>query len=200
MCSTFEVDDTDVMTGEPAEQSPSIFDRADRWMWWPVVVTIVGAICLVLICGLPGTVSFILIPLVVLGWPIMAILLLIPAGLFAKRGKWLRSFSIAVAVFLPILLWKPIFWIADCAHVAISVELGGGQLGSNTPADRKSFQTFDWSVGLAGSNTFMIYDATDEIALPITRHRLPISTEFGFGESCAGNVDHIFGHYYKCSF
>jgi hypothetical protein len=60
---------------------------------------------------------------------------------------------------------------------------------------------FDWSVGLAGGpNTFLIHDVTDEIALPLGQHKYPVETERGFGEDCAGKVQHLLGHYYVCTF
>ncbi len=63
------------------------------------------------------------------------------------------------------------------------------------------FVGYDWSVGLAGGPaTFLIYDVTDEIALPPELHKQPIAFEHGFGEICAGKVIHLLGHYYLCEF
>jgi hypothetical protein len=63
-----------------------------------------------------------------------------------------------------------------------------------------SFKAYDWSIGFAGSNTFLIWDATDEVALPVRLHQHPLSDEQGLGEDCAGKSEHLIGHYYVCSF
>lgn len=173
----------------------------DRWLWPPVAILFAIAFCLALLCGLPGIVSFILIPLVGLGWPVVAAILLIPAVVHGVRGKLRKATSVALAVLFPILAWNPICWMADCAHVVLTAGLGGGQIGSNPVAKTDRFATYDWSVGLAGGpNTFLIYDATDEIALPLSEHKSPLTAENGFGEDCAGRVSHLFAHYYRCTF
>lgn len=173
----------------------------DRWLWRPAVMLLFGAFCLAELCGLPGTVSFILILLVGVGWPAPALILLFPAGLYAVRGKVRKATSVLFAALLPILLWRPICWMADCAHIALTVGLGVGEIGSGSAAKTDRFTTYDWSVGLAGGpDTFLIYDATDEIALPLALHKSPIATENGFGEDCAGRVSHLIGHYYRCTF
>jgi|HubBroStandDraft_2_1064218.scaffolds.fasta_scaffold1134999_1 hypothetical protein len=67
--------------------------------------------------------------------------------------------------------------------------------------DGSPFATSDWSVGLiTNRNTFLIYDVTDEIALPPKLHKQPIAFERGFGEICAGKITHLLGHYYICTF
>ena len=51
--------------------------------------------------------------------------------------------------------------------------------------DDKSFAVFDWSVGLAGgTNTFLIRDRTDEIALPLSQPKHPNLDKTGFEEAC----------------
>jgi hypothetical protein len=62
------------------------------------------------------------------------------------------------------------------------------------------FAVYDWSVGFAGQNTFLIHDRTDEIALPLALHKHPLSDENGFADICAGKVQHLLGHYYICNF
>ncbi|MCL2385542.1 MAG: hypothetical protein FWC84_06920, partial [Alphaproteobacteria bacterium] len=106
--------------------------------------------------------------------------------------------SVALAVLLPIFLWRPMFWAADCLHLGFTI--GFGISSASTQIDRP-FAVYDWSVGLVSNpNTFLIYDITDEIALPLVQHKYPISSENGFGEHCAGKVTRLLGHYYVCSF
>jgi len=145
--------------------------------------------------------SFVLIPLAMMAWPVAIAALVIVAIILATRGKHRGAVSVVVATILPVLLWKPIIWAADCTHLALTVELGIGQIGSSAPINDNRFAVYDWSVGFAGgANTFLIHDLTDEIALPAAQHRYPLANENGFGEDCAGKVNHLVGHYYVCTF
>ena len=90
---------------------------------------------------------------------------------------------------------------ADLIHAGLTARFGMGQLGIPSKSGDGSFVVYDWSVGLAiGPSTFLIRDATDEIALPMAQHKHPPSVELGFGEECAGRVQRLIGHYYICSF
>jgi hypothetical protein len=40
----------------------------------------------------------------------------------------------------------------------------------------------------------------DQIALPLTQHPQASIPEDGFVEECTGNVRHLLGHYYVCTF
>lgn len=117
------------------------------------------------------------------------------------RGCPRKAVALLLAALLSIVLWKPICWAADGVHIVLTTQLGFGQLGSPPTPNDDSFAAYDWSVGLAGGpNTFLLRDPTDEIALPLTKHKYPVASENGFGEPCAGRVDHLFGHYYRCTF
>lgn len=173
----------------------------DHWAVWPTLATLAIALVVAIFCTLPGIVSFLLIPLTVLGALMVGAGLTVMALVLAVRRRPCIAVSILIAVLLPVLLWKPITWTADCMHLALTVWTGTGQLGRSAKPDGRSFAAYDWSVGLAGgANTFLIYDATDEIALPLTLHKQPIASEQGFGEDCAGEVTHLLGHYYVCTF
>ena len=159
------------------------------------------ALVVAILCGLPGTVSFVLIPLVVLGAPLVGAGLVVVALVLAVRRRPRMACSILIAALLPVFLWKPVTWTADCMHLALTVWTGAGQLGRSSKPDGRPFAVYDWSVGFAGGpNTFLIYDMTDEIALPPNLHKQPIESEGGFGEYCAGKVTHLLGHYYVCTF
>ncbi len=159
------------------------------------------ALVVAILCGLPGIVSFILIPLTVLGAPFVGAGLLVVALVVAVRRRPRMAVSILAAVILPVALWTPIRRTADYVHLALSVWTGAGQLGHSSRPDGGPFAIYDWSVGLAGGpNTFLIYDMTDEIALPPKLHKQPLASEQGFGEDCAGKVSHLLGHYYVCTF
>jgi hypothetical protein len=170
-------------------QSPT----TDRWAAWPVFATLTITLIVATLCGFPGIVSFLLIPLAVLGAPLVGAGLLVMALVVSRRRPHM-AVSILIAVLAPVLLWKPIAWAADTVHLALAVWAGAVQPDG-------PFVGYDWSVGLAGGPaTFLIYDVTDEIALPPELHKQPIAFEQGFGEICAGKVTHLLGHYYVCEF
>lgn len=186
--------------GEP-DGSQRRLQAPDRWFLWPPVAVVAGAFGLALLSGWPGTVSFFLIPLMALSWPIAVVALAMAAGLLFVRGRPRKTACLLAAALLAIVLWKPICWTADCVHAALTTQFGLGQLGSPSAPEDNSFAAYDWSVGLAGgSNTFLLRDPTDEIALPLAKHKHPVASENGFGEQCAGRVSHLFGHYYRCTF
>jgi len=96
-------------------------------------------------------------------------------------------------------MWSPLRWLSECAHPGLTTGFGIGQLGDVGPIRSEQFTVYDWSVGLAGgTNTFLIYDPSGEIALPLRQHKALIASEDGFGEECAGRVEHLLGHNYIC--
>ncbi|NML05336.1 hypothetical protein [Sphingomonas sp. G-3-2-10] len=90
------------------------------------------------------------------------------------------------------MFFKPIVWLTDCAHVGLTMGFGIGEWGPAFVAENGRFEVHDWSIGFAGGPvTFLIYDATDQIARPpYDRH----------GITCAWPPRHLFGHYYICRF
>lgn len=173
---------------------------ADRWAAWPAFAALVTALVLAFFTSLPGMVSFLLIPFAVFGAPLFGAGLIIVAVAAAVKRRPRMAASLLVAVLLPVLLWTPIRWTADCLHLGLTVWTGAGQLGRSSRPDGTPFEVLDWSVGLAGGpNTFLIYDVTDEIPLPPKLHKRPIASEQGWGEDCAGKATHLLGHYYVCT-
>ena len=172
----------------------------DRWSLKLAVVSLVIVAALNLFCQLPGSISFLLIPLAVLGYVIAAFVIsgIVVYCVIKKRPR--RGASVLLALILPVLLWHPMKWADNVVHLGLTVGLGAGQLSSSSKSNDNSFVAYDWSVGLAGANTFLIHDVTDEIVLPMPQHTLPPSSENGFGEECAGNVQRVIKHYYLCSF
>lgn len=173
----------------------------DRWTFRFAFVSLMTLAALDLVCQLPGLVSFVLIPisLIIYGIAFIAILAM-TADCFGKNRPR-RGCSILLALLLPVVMWRPINWAADVAHVGITCGFGGGQLGAASKSSDGDFVTYDWSVGFAGGpKRFLIHDATDEIALPLAQHAHRPSSENGFGEDCAGKARRLINHYYVCSF
>jgi len=171
-------------------QSP----KADHWTAWPAFVTVAIWLIVTFLRGLQNMLGFFLIPLAALGALLVGAGLIIAALVVALRRRPRMATSLLSAALLPLLLWRPIDWTAHTMHLALAV-------WTNAVQPDGPFVGYDWSVGLAGGPaTFLIYDATDEIALPPELHKQPIMFEQGFGEICAGKVIHLLAHYYVCEY
>jgi hypothetical protein len=154
-----------------------------------------------LVADLPGTIGFVVRLGTVFALPCAAMVALGFAIVFAAKRHPRRAVSALLAIMIPVLLWTPMVWTIDYAHLALTAGFGAGQIGRSGNSNRGLFTTHDWSVGFAGGpNTFLIHDPTDEISLPPSQHKQPIASEMGFGEDCAGKVRHLLGHYYVCTF
>lgn len=186
------------MTGDVAQ--PSAPSQVDKWLFWPAGATTAPTAVVVFVSGLPGAVGFFLFLLSLLVYPLAAISLLVFAVALAWKRQFRKAVSIMFAFVAPIILWIPFLWMADYLHLALTVEFGMGYIGP-APSPDLPFQTYDWSTGLVTNPaTFLIRDETDDIALPIDMHKHPEVLEYGFGEECAGRVQHLLGHYYVCTF
>jgi len=165
--------------------------KIDRWIFWPTIASLGIVFAFTILCELPGSVSFVMIPISLLIYAIASVALLTMAVIYAIKKRPRRAASLLMVLIAPACLWFPISWMADCVHLGLTVGFGGA----------RGFAVYDWSVGLAGGpNTFLIHDETGQIALPMAEHSQPSDLENGFGEVCAGNVRHLLSHYYVCTF
>ena len=173
----------------------------DGWSLKPAIASLTMVAVLTILCQLPGSVSFVLIPLSVLGYGVAAIVILAVAAYCIVRKRPRRGASVLLILIFPMLLWRPINWAADFVHLGLTAGFGVGQLGRSSRSNDGSFVVYDWSVGLAGGpNTFLIHDSSDEIVLPISQHAHPLSSENGLEEECAGKARRLIRHYYVCTF
>ena len=186
----------------PIEEERASKNAGDRWALLPAVATTLAVTVLMFFCGLPGELSFVLIPITVLTFVAAPFVILGAAFVLAIRKRPRRAASALLVLGIPVLLWGPITWTAESLHLGITAAFGAGRLGSSSNGNPSAFTAYDWSTGLAGGpSTFLIHDVTDEIALPLAKHRQPAAAaENGFGEECAGRVRHLLGHYYVCTF
>ena len=172
----------------------------DRWSFKPAIVSLTTVAVLEFLCQLPGMVSFLLIPLTLLGFAVTSFTILIVAGYCLAKRRPRRGASVLLIFLLPALLWRPTTFAANLVHLGLTAGFGIGQLGNTPRVKDDSFGVYDWSVGFAGGpNIFLIHDVSDEIALPMDQHKQPQSSENGFGEECAGKVERLVGHYYVCT-
>lgn len=141
--------------------------------------------------GIPGLFGLLLMPVMVLGSPVLLIIAMAAAGRSLLRGRRRRALSILLAVALPIVLWWPTLWLATLTHLVLTAGFGIGQIGDPFVSEDGQFRAYDWSVGLVTNpSTFLIHDTTDRIAQGgVERH----------GFRCATPPRRLAGHYYLCS-
>jgi hypothetical protein len=173
---------------------------SDCWSFKPALVSLATVAVLMFICQLPGSFSFLVIPLSLLGYAIASLVIVVIAVYCVIKRRPRKGASIFLVLLLPVLLWSPLIRLAELVHLGLTVSFGAGELGETSKSYGDDFVVYDWSVGLAGANTFLIHDVTDEIALPMAQHTHPASSENGWGEECAGKVRRLMSHYYVCEF
>lgn len=184
----------------PEAQNDSIMQTADRWSPMVPCATVIGAFCAILLCGIPGWLSLLLIPILVLGGLPLIGGLLFWGAILAVRRQRRRAVSVVAAAILPVLLWGPINWMAGVAHLGLTVGLGIGTIRGPMQIEGR-FQAYDWSVGLVTSpTTFLIHDPTDGLARPLPPERQRTLPDDSIERLCAGTARYLVGHYYECTF
>jgi hypothetical protein len=165
----------------------------DRWSLKPAFASLTIVAALTLLGQLPGSASFLLIPLSLVGFAIASLVILVLAVRCMVKRRWRRGASVLLIVLLPVLLWQPVKWAANMAHLGLTVGFGAG-IGVVERGSDGNFAAYDWSVGLAGGpSTLLIHDVTDEVALPIAQHTHPTSSQHGLREECANRVRLLIG-------
>ncbi len=175
---------------------------SDRWSFKPVFMCLGGVTVVTTLCHLPGWISLLLIPLSLVGYFLFAITALAIGCYRFVRRKPRYGASALLVLLLPLALWRSIDWTADLIHLGLTSGFGICQLGAPTQSEDGRLTVYDWSVGLVTNpGTFLIRNATDEIASGRSGNKLqPNSKVEFFQQECAGNVEHLLGHYYVCSF
>lgn len=189
------------VAGAPTEAGGRAPARIDRWSAWPSVITTLAMTGFLLLCRLPGSLSFALLLSSFVVLPTIAISIFGFSVVPYIKRKRRAAASLVIALLIPAFLHEPISRASEYLHLGLTVWFGLGQIGSTLKPGTNPFSVHDWSVGFAGGpNTFLIYDRADQIALPLERHRRPRSSEDGIEENCAGKAEHLLGHYYVCNF
>ena len=175
--------------------------KYDVFSAMPGLVSLIIVAFLNCACQLPGSISFLLIPLSLLGYAVGSVAVLAVTVYLAINKRPKRGASVLLILLLPALRWLPITWGADFVHLGLTAGFEAGYLGDPIKLNDHNFIAYDWSVGLAGGpNTFLIHDVTDEIALPMDRHTKPSNSKNDVENECAGRVRRMVSHYYVCTF
>jgi hypothetical protein len=150
----------------------------------------------------PGLTAFGIVLSVATLTPVIVIGLLVALIYFLWKRRWRAALTGVLAPTLCVVLAFPLSRLpAQYVRFLATRHLYDVQVTSlpGTPGHR--FGSFDWSTGFAGGpSTFLIFDESDEIALPFHKRVTDPRAEQGLAESCAGSVQHLQGHYYVCTF
>jgi hypothetical protein len=79
---------------------------------------------------------------------------------------------IALVPLAPHVALGPFAWLGLRAHLLERQSSYEAELAT-LPTDKPRFRVFDWG-GFAGINEFVVYDESDEIALPAAQRHQPI--------------------------
>ena len=175
---------------------------SNRFLIWPSVVAMLFVGLIAGAVETPGPEGFGIIFGLASLTPVIVIGLLVALVYFLWKRLWRAALTGVVAPMLCLAIAFPLARSpAHYIHFLITRHSYDAQITSLQGAPGHRFGSFDWSTGFAGGpSTFLIFDESDEIALPIKNHAADSSVELGFAESCAGRVQHLQGHYYVCSF
>jgi hypothetical protein len=172
----------------------------DRFTFLPLLFAIFTLFLLGWLSSYPALVMLLLVWGLALAAPVLiAVMALLPILVNSvRRKRWRRLASwttlpivLAATIAMPNLVLGFFGRIGDYLHFLANKSSYDAEVAA-LPSE-SHLRIFDWG-GWAGINTFLIYDGTDQIALP-TGYR-----ESGnLFDQCAGHVVHITGHYYRCN-
>jgi hypothetical protein len=175
---------------------------AGRFLAWPSIVAMFSVALFAVAVVTPGPAAFGFVLIIAALTPIVVIGLVVALVYFLWKRRLHAALTGVLAPTLCVVLAFPLARLpAQHVHFLVTRHLYDAQVTSlrGTPGHR--FGSFDWSTGFAGGpSTFLIFDESDKIALPMQKHTADRQEEQGFADSCAGQVQHLQGHYYVCTF
>lgn len=125
-----------------------------------------------IICQLPRTLSFFFVPIAALSFAAGSIIVLGTTTFLVAKKRPRTGASISLDCSAP-----SDTLVADDPSRRVRAPWAYSGIWGRSAwllfVEREWFHCHDWSVGLAGANTFLIHDVTDEIALPLSKHTHP---------------------------
>ena len=181
----------------------------DRFLYWPALVALGSPIVLVLtwIASDPGgLVSLILVYLL---WWGAAIVVFIVILIWLCRRQWRRAASAVVlpaSVLAAVLnlhfVGRATIWTGDRLELLAMLPTYSREIANLPRKEGPRIAAFLWrdlnfGFGLAHGYEFLVYDESDEIALPAEKRSTAWNENAGSDLECRlTGVDHVFGHYY----
>jgi hypothetical protein len=181
----------------------------DRFLFWPMVLAIGFPIVLVLAWIAADFWSLIFLVAAYLLWWGSALLVFM-VGLGWLLGKqWLKAVSALVlpasalaAIFNLHFVGRATIWAGDRLELAAKLPTYSREIGNLPHKAGPRIATFLWrdlnlGFGLAFGYEFLVYDESDEIAMPAEQRSAAWKKNAGTDLNCRlTGVEHIFGHYY----
>ena len=172
----------------------------DQFRFLPAFVAIVVFAAFLFIADISGELSFYLIFYAFA--PLSGALAVMWLGLLVRniwKDFWRNALSVAAIPFIVGALSWPINYGCDYTHLLMTKNEYDREIANLPEPQGKRFAVFDWSVDFAGSGgIFLLYDESDQIALPAEKHTKSANNDKGFGSGCGGHVVHLLSHYYVC--
>ena len=185
---------------------------SSRFPRWLIAIGLGVPLALIALAASPlGTDFFYVtvgIPALLLIWAITGVAALVVSVRSAMRREWTRS---AVALALPVALLlvglDPIGFVRSCNHIGDVVHFVVGKpyydraVAALPAGEAPRLAVFDWG-GMAWASTGLVYDETDQVALPKGRQSADWLAAASHSElSCGGyGVQPLWDHYYLVSF
>jgi hypothetical protein len=182
-------------------------------MYWPTALSVLWPLAFVAALSLPSFgLALVGVGLVLLFWGLSASVVLVIAVAFAAKRDWLR-----LSAMLPLPLTTVLVIVTACFNLTfviglVSLARDDLQLLFTLPTYSREIAnlprgegpriaTFLWrdlnGFGLALGYEFLVYDESDEVALPEEKRSAAWKKNAGSDLECKlTGVYHAFGHYY----
>jgi hypothetical protein len=200
------------MTGGNSAPSIPAIATSPRFPRWLVAIGLGVPLVLIAVAASPLGNDFfyvvIGIPALLLTWAMAGVGAIVVSVRCAMRKEWRRSaIALALPVVLLVVALDPIRFVRSCNHIGDVVHFvidkpSYDRAVAALPAgDGSRLAVFDWG-GMAWASTGLVYDESDQVALPKGRQSSDWLAGASHSElSCEGYaVQPLWGHYYLASF
>jgi hypothetical protein len=181
----------------------------DHFLYWPAIVAFGSPIVLILTWVASDTGRFEAQVAAYLLWCGAAIVVFVAILIWLRRRQWRRAVS---AVVLPASVLAAMFnlhfvgrasiWVGDRLELLATLPTYSREIANLPHKQGPRIATFLWrdlnlGFGLAFGYEFLVYDESDEIALPAEQRSAAWRENAGSDLKCRlTGVEHVFGHYY----
>lgn len=181
----------------------------DRFVYWPAMIAFGSPIVLILTWVASDTGAFEALIVVHLLWWGAALVVFMLILIWLSCRQWRRAASAVVlpasvlaAVFNLHFVGRATIWAGDRLELAATLPTYSRKIANLPHKEGPQIASFLWrdlhlGFGLALGYEFLVYDESDEIALPAERRSAAWRENAGGDLECRlTGVEHVFGHYY----
>jgi hypothetical protein len=200
------------MTGEAVVgDMHEVPDRRDRIPRLLIKFAVGIPLALILLAASPLGRNFLYvmvgIPILMLLWVGAAVWSIVLCVSFARRRSWKSSLKLAVlpiGVIIVALNFYPFIrgciYVGDVLHFVVARPYYDHVIASLPPTGRPRLAVFNWG-GMPWASGGLVYDESDEVALPLGQQSAAWKANPGRAElDCGFVVSPLWSHYYLASF